>query len=438
MSKIDDFINSFPEADRSTLELINASIRIVNLSQLQDDLMEALAEHIEKNVKPSRGFIIDPVIGFDDLQKWHRLNFSRFQPGQLPQDASKIKYYFHADPSTIFHDSSGSEHFSAVVRREIRSKIKLKFRKNVLDKPDRRSGMNNLNFIFVVDNTASGTQIIKFVDQIILGIDAIDPRPQFNPLTIEITVITWGATRQAIQAINDKYKTLPEGLKFELKYLNYIQTCSDFSDEQVSDSIQRVVRTHRIKGKHSHFSDIASLTVFEGHSCPNNLPNFYFRNRGKSKLALFENRFVASEITKELSRKYEYFDKPEFRDIHGARFRANGLYRVWKLTNLLEDHFHKYLCYIAVRDSAQVAVALLECSYSKKREIIGECLRLGYVDEKFELQSRGMNALRAFERANRRLLHESTWQNKKPAVDRQRIIYYPTSIDGVAVIPGNA
>lgn len=340
--------------------------------------------------------------------------------------------------TAIFHDGSGSEHFSAVVRRDIRSKVHLKMKQRLLSNPMEKHSFDELNFIFIVDNSATGTQIIRFIDQVIQSLDVIIPCPRLKEVKVLITVIAWGATRKAIEVVTDKYKSLPEGVEFELKYLNYIQTCKDFSDEEVLDSVSKSIDKYKIKGKYSHFSDVASLTVFEGHSCPNNLPNFLFRNRSKTKHSLFENRFVTSMVAGELRERYSTIAKPEFKDIHGARFRAKGLYRIWCLTNLKDDNFYKYLCYVAVRDSIEVATALLACPYAEKLEIIEEAFRLAYVDTDFNLTKRGLEALRGFERSNRYLLRDVSWRKRTSHIDSAKALYYPTSVGGVAIRPGIA
>ena len=102
MPRVRNFIKSFPTDDRPTIELLLSSIQVVSLSQLQDDLMAALSEHIDKTNIPSKGFIVDPVIGTDDLQKWHKINLSKFKSGTLSKKVQDIRYYLHAEPSEIW------------------------------------------------------------------------------------------------------------------------------------------------------------------------------------------------------------------------------------------------------------------------------------------------------------------------------------------------
>lgn len=433
--KIDDVIQKFPEKDRNDIRDLMSSIEIVSISNLQSDMYCAVNDTISENKNKTQKLVIDAVTAESDIRAWFKREAKGSNKSPTNHNNSILYKDFH--PSDIFHDNSGSEHFSAIVRRDVISQVK---QGRLITKYEdiRNINNNNIHFIYITDNSGSGRQIFDFLNRFNRSLGEIIESKD----SVLVTIISWGATRRAIEAINDHIKKILQGnlnlgsvLKINFKYLNYINTITDFADSELTERLRQVLPKYGESSEPLGYQSIASLTAFEGHKCPNTLPSILFHDKSTVP-PLFNKKYVTSDVTQDLLNYFKEYNKPMFKDNHELRFRRANLISGSRVASASKSNKWMYLCFSAIGESDTVAMALLNCSQQEKIRVRDGLRSMGWIDPVGHATVEGTLALRAYARRNRHKVQRKFSKYEIPKFDDLLDDYYPNSIDGVSWLSG--
>ncbi|GAA3329328.1 phosphoribosyltransferase-like protein [Paeniglutamicibacter sulfureus] len=433
--KVQEFISRFPNAEQKDIEDLTSAITVVDLSRLQNDMYCSIVDTIEEKRSENQTVVIDAVAAKGDIAAWMKREAEK--TGDDTKKVEELFLYKDFQPSEIFHDKSGSEHFSAVVRRDVTSHLQnaeIKTRYKELN----NDTVENIHFVFITDNSGSGMQIIEFLD---LCIRSIGDLLNQKKMTI-ISIISWGATRRSIEAVNDSIRqffidnlTVESRVKIEFQYLNYIDTVHDFEDVELRERLLLILKKYGGKKTYMGHESVASLTVFEGHNCPNTLPQVYFHDKSV-KPPLFPRKYVTSEACRDMSAHFRRYDRPGFVNLHESRLKRANLVLASKIAKRERASLWLYLCYAAIGETNSVAMALLQCSQQEKIGVRNELRVKGWIDAQGRSTAEGNLALRTYARRNRHKVQPKFSKYVAPAFDENIEEYYPTSVDGVSWFSG--
>lgn len=352
----------------------------------------------------------------------------------------KVDYVAYRDfyPSEARYFESGSERLADLARRELGRRLpQSSVDKLIKDRRPRFDKFSDIHFILVTDNIGSGNQAITFLYSMISGVKA----RRVNPGQIKFTILTWGATVTAIEAISDEYAKLRRSTspyrdyKFEFVYLNYIRSLHELEDNSFILSYVESLRSTRPKLKEHQilgYKSSATLTVFEGMACPNTISGVFFNARVCDE-PIFDKKHVYSGFFNDIIQFQSENIKniPTFRDPQLNSFARLGLSGVRRIARESRSPLWEMLVYAAAGVSPLVARAMIHATNAAIIAAGDNLLDNQWIDPSGHITERGTKALTEYARQNRGRLSPAKFTRRKD-FEINETEYYPKSIGGVS------
>lgn len=419
-----NWLSQFPAEERIAAELLVDAVQITTTDQIKSDIEAAIQEVI---LSSNDLFYVAPIVSIEDVRQ--HLNLNRRGP-ELP------RMFDDFQPLDVLGKDGGSENYLALVARDARSRFKEQASFGGAES-DFRAAKNSecqLGFIFIVDNSMSGTQVSAFLDSFwrstrVSGL--LDKQRK----RIQVHLICWGATRGVI----NKLESSPEYFKVNRTIVCEVPTVTTaFPAGESLNSVMQIIEKYpklanpREIGKRGlGFGDTGALFLPLGSSAPNNMPDLLIRNAKKSGgyTALFPGRHIPPDV-KALTpgpsplpvRNVELFNE-RLRNQKlktAVKISLGGHSKDWAMVLLMALHY-----------SPTEIRSELGLSYQESKLILAKFVKIGWATEGFTLTAVGHSNLRKFGSRENYSEYRRGLRFALKGFDDDRRFYYPTSVRGV-------
>ncbi|MGO3255778.1 phosphoribosyltransferase-like protein [Glutamicibacter ardleyensis] len=434
----DQWLKQFSDTDRPLIRDLLVSFNGVSVGEMIDDFVEYLKDHFSSNTLRSCQVLIESVISEEDIKI--KTSRSRY-PLATSDGYYKYRAYVDYLPEEQRGKKSGSELYMDLAQRTVSTLLKYGTGKNnKVIRPTYKelSKKTELDVFLLVDNIGSGRQAITFLHSILHGLRFyVGPKKK-----IRIHLVTWCATikgiskvRYTISEILASARYIDYDLNIELVFFNYSRTLEDIDDAEKRENIREVLLRSSFSTSRSgttSYEDMNTLTIIEGHQCPNTTPYLFheLNNIGKP---LFEARYVREGTLSSLNKfDNRIEDQPSIRNPLDSIANNRGYRLAWQSANFFKEMFWIRLAYATFNYSADEAFASISSTYRVLRDADKELVAKGYMSQDGKATERGRDALRSYGARNRFRLMKLSAQKSKKIFDGKPLIYYPRSIDGVS------
>ncbi|MBV1781406.1 hypothetical protein KRR55_20100 [Paeniglutamicibacter sp. ABSL32-1] len=341
-------------------------------------------------------------------------------------------------PSTIRDSSSGSEKYLDVVIRNSRMSTRLKKKRGWVPSPilDISNAQKldelptgDLLFILLVDNIASGTQAVDFIEMVALSL-SIGP---LRGKTVHLQVVAWTATLAGIRKIEEWYKCIDAPrFTLEIQYLNETKSFKNTSLDRKSlfDLFAKYGNPDSNLGL--GFGGAATRSVIVGNLCPNNLPDLFIYHQPKIKYyPIFESREIPPDIKDQVlampGRSFDGTIDPKLRlAVETGKLRA-ALTR----PGMKGDPSWQILLCAVVGFGRDEGIRIVGASYDTFCRAEARLRTLEWLTDKFAPTEAGLHVVRTYAERKNRADYAASRHYMKRRIDASQITYYPSSLRGV-------
>lgn len=341
-------------------------------------------------------------------------------------------------PSTIRDSSSGSEKFLDVVIRNSRNYTRVKKKKGwipspILDISNTKDfdeiPTGDLLFLLLIDNIASGTQAIDFLEMVALSLSVGPLRGK----AVTLQVVAWTATVTGVRKIEEWYKNIinPRFI-LEIQYLNETKTFKD--DPLELDSLFDLFAKYGQTGPDDGlgFGREATRSVIVGNVCPNNLPDLFIYNRPDLNYKpIFESREIPPDIKDQVlvipRRNFDGSIDPKLRLAAEKKKLRGALTRPGMKA---DPSWQILLCAVVGVDRGE-AVRIVGASYDSFCQAEGRLRRLAWITDDFMPTDGGIRVIKTYSERKNKADYAASRHYMKRRIDASGITYYPISLRGV-------
>ncbi|WP_229586604.1 hypothetical protein [Kocuria sp. CCUG 69068] len=492
------WLDQFPESDRALASLSLTCLRFATTNEVTNDLLSALSELIDETITSKSKLIIESIVSKEDIER--HLKFQSDQKGikyvplinsihldvdqpplQVSIKAQKNignqvshkskeswpthRLYEHFYPSEVRDEESGSEKYlDLVIRDEYeRRKREPEFNKN---KPILRGrseiglladSNQDVHLILLTDNIGSGAQIVDFLSSTILACTT----GVLAGRRVSISVISWTATSQGIQTIQEWTSRTPLNLKntnvsrgsktipFEIRYLNETKSFFDIKDiddhEKLLDFFQKYGDPKKRKASEGlGYGKTASRTVMLGSSCPNNVPDFLYAPAKAIGSVLnyrpiFKSKRVPDDLRDLVSEQYKsgIYNKVDSSLMDKAtsaflkKMENQRLKQAALRPGTKDDPRWNILLLAVAKYDKWDAVRLLSVPYFRFRRAESSLIDLKWINSDFSPTDKGIEVVKNYGAKGNYSDYAKAKRYLKEKVDGRDILYYPHSLRGV-------
>lgn len=426
------WLEQFPDEERIAAGLLLDAILITTTDQIKSDIEAAIHEIVSLS---DNSFYIAPVISKRDVEVHLELKRDKSEP--MRDSADPLRMFDDYQPLDLVGDpDAGSENYLALVARDIRKSYpaRSKFDGSLEKFCEAKKAKSRLDFIFIVDNSMSGSQVAFFMDSFWRS-EQVSSFLEGQQTRIQVHLICWGATRQVIDILD----SAPEYLKVNRTIVCQVPTVETvFPPGDALDAIMHIIQKYpkaadpTVVGKKGlGFLDTGALFLPLGASAPNNMPELLTRSHSNNAryAALFRGRRIPPDIKaitpspsplplRNVDSYYEKLRKKKL--LTAVKISKEGQSKEWAMLLLMALHYTE----TDIRTE-------LGLSYIESKRILELFKQIGWATSGFTLTQSGQKSLREFGR------HENYSEYKRGVryvhaeIDGERGAYYPKSVRGV-------
>lgn len=475
------WLDQFTVGERPLAAMALERLTFVTTDEVKHDLAVELSSRVNEAITRGSKVIIESILSKEDVErflsqkrssrertsnrvctpslflgKYRNLSHSGdiladWVPSKASKSVRKSKptrsLYDEYYPSEIRDEQAGSEKYLDLVVRSEHTRISRECKAAKRSTPlllGRAEiepilySKQPIDLILVTDNIGSGAQIVDFLSSVLLS----HTLGGLQQARVRITVLSWTATVQGIEAINEWAQASPLGaqthpnpqITLDVFYLRATESFHDLEDSMLLDEMKTLFKKYGRKGNGGGlgFGGTASRTVMLGSSCPNNLPDFFYISNTKKPhyRALFESKAIPADLI-----DYLIYDhpKPVPGSNYDPRFIADiknqSLIQAFKRNSDGGPAWRVLLCSVAGY-SRWSTIRALKISVHQFDQAHATLILLGWINPNFTPTEIGISTVRrtGLKRAR------SDYASKDPFInrlDRSTTPYYPQSVRGV-------
>lgn len=418
------WLEQFTPEDRVAATLLIDAILVSTTDQIKSDIEAAIHEILVSQPGP---FYIAPVISVEDVQR----------KCGLPPGSPAPRMFDDYQPLEQMSPEGGSENYLGLVARDVRKAYgkNATFSATGEEFAKVQKAGEQIRFIFIVDNSMSGTQVSTFLSSF-WNSEKIRTLLNSPGASVQIHLICWGATPAVIEMLERTHESLK---------VNYVVVAevpvvaTSFPPGDSLDAVMVLIQKYPNKAKEVigkrglGFMDTGALFLPLGSSAPNNMPDLLIRNaKGKREgryFALFPGRRISADI-KALTpppsplpvRNPEAFNR---------RIRKQKLLTAYKITRGGRSKDWAMILLMALEYKPAAIRGELGLSYIEAQKLVRGLVNIGWATESYTLTESGNRNLRLFGRKRNYSEFKHGLRFVKNRFDGVPVAYYPSSVRGV-------
>ncbi|MHA7281977.1 phosphoribosyltransferase-like protein [Arthrobacter sp. TMS2-4] len=403
------------------------SILVTTTDQIKSDIEAAIQDIISSS---DNIFYLAPIVSKEDVLDHLEIDRKANQQPRMFDDYQ---------PLDMIGKNAGSENYLALVARDIRKRYgkQAMFGGSVDEFKKVTSSKEQIGFIFIVDNSMSGSQVAFFMNSF-WSSELVSSLLAGKQTSIQIHLVCWGATGQVIKMLD----SAPEYLRVNRTIVCEVPTVeTSFPAGDALDAVMHIIQKYpkivtrpEIGKRGLGYKDTGALFLPLGSSAPNNMPDLLIRSApGRSinkYAALFDGRRIPPDV-KALSPGPSPLPlrNPDF---YNQLLRKQKLLTAAKITKDGQSKEWAMVLLMALRYSPSAIRGELGLSYIESRRVLNTFKEIGWATNSFTLTELGYMNLRKFGSQENYSEYRSGIRFIQAEVDGVRGAYYPKAVRGVS------